>query len=102
MSRAKKAKARPKRVSRKPQAAARHGELTAFLDPLNRSLQKIAALLVVVAFAADHEAEVDVADAVSGVAVLVGHVLAALDQVESNQEVRAMDMDTSQPRGISR
>jgi hypothetical protein len=87
MSRPVKKKARPKRASREPQAAARVSELKAFLDQRNRDVQLIEAVLIAVRFAIDHECELDAADAVGGVVVLIGHVLHALDQAEVSREV---------------
>lgn len=87
MSRAK-AKARPKRASRGPQAAAvRVSELKAFLDQQNRAWQKIEALLIALEFAANHEAEFDVSDGLAGVITLIGQSLTAVDQVEAGPEV---------------
>ena len=82
MNRAK-AKARPKRASRKSQAAAvRVSELKAFLDQQNRAWQKIEALMVALEFAANHEAEFDVSDGLAGVITLIGQSLTALDTLE--------------------
>lgn len=85
MSRARKT-VKAKRASRQPQAAVRVSELKTFLDQQNRAWQKIEALLTAAAFASDHEAEFDVADALAGVLALIGQSLAALDQVEVNRE----------------
>jgi hypothetical protein len=77
-----------KRASTQPPAAVRAGELRAFLElkaflnQRNRDVQLIEAVLIAVRFAIDHECELDAADAVGGVVVLVGHVLHALDQAE--------------------
>lgn len=81
MSRAK-AKARPKRASRQPQAAVRISELKAFLDQQNRAWQKIEALMVALEFASNHECEFDVSDGLAGVLALIGQSLTALDQAE--------------------
>ncbi len=51
MNRAGNATARPKRASRESQAAVHVSELKAFLDQLNRSLQKVEALMVALEFA---------------------------------------------------
>ena len=82
MSRAQ-AKARPKRASRKPQAAVRVGELTTFLDQQNRAWQKIEALLIALEFASNHECEFDVSDGLAGVITLIGQSLTALDTLEA-------------------
>jgi len=47
-----------------------------------RRLQKTQALLIAVHFAADHDAEFDVSDALAVIIVLVTESLASLDQLE--------------------
>jgi hypothetical protein len=48
-----------------------------------RRLQKIQALLLAVQFAANHEAEFDVADALAAIAALVDESLSGLDRLEA-------------------
>jgi len=47
-----------------------------------RGLQKTQALLIAVQFAANHDAEFDVPDALAGIILLVQQLLANLDQLE--------------------